>query len=146
MLAKTLFLLLSSLFQTVLFLIVLGGLQRFCDHSNDMLLGGGWMFLALCVVGFASVGLGLLLSAISWKSGVTANVLLPLVMIFQIVFSVVVARDVKSYANGPYDGFFWRGSDTPAAAKASYLTLSRWGDRAIRPPMMKTRSIWRRPK
>ncbi len=76
---------------------------------------------------------GLLLSAISWKSGVTANFLLPLVMITQIVFSVVVVRDVKSYKNGPYDGFFRRGSDSPAAAKLSYLTLSRWGDRAIRP-------------
>ncbi len=75
----------------------------------------------------------MLLSAISWKSGVTANFLLPLIMILQIVFRVVVTRDVKSYANGPYDGSFWRGSDTPPAAKASYLTLSRWGDRAIRP-------------
>jgi hypothetical protein len=93
------------------------------------------MFTALTATGFAAVGVGLLLSAGSGHSVAVANFLLPLVMIAQIVFSVAIVIEAKSYSYNPYEDFTWNTLSVSASrdsARASYLTLSRWGDKAIR--------------
>ncbi|MEQ8835565.1 MAG: ATP-binding cassette domain-containing protein, partial [Lacipirellulaceae bacterium] len=89
--AKTLILWVCSLWQVSVFFGLLCCLRRITESSFDMLKSPKSCLGCLMILGCASVGLGLLLSAVSGLSRHRANFLLPLVMIGQIVFSVQVA-------------------------------------------------------
>jgi hypothetical protein len=77
-----------ALVQTVVFLGVLTGLRAGPDDAK--LFGLPWVAGTLWLVELGAVALGLFLSALGNRSKDTANLLLPLVMIGQIVFSVQV--------------------------------------------------------
>jgi len=93
----------------------------------------------LLVVSWAAVGLGLVISAIakSVKSKELAHFLFPMVMMCQFVLSVHVSRP-EGHGLGlqeAYGHFSWHdGNDgrPTAASVGSYLTLSRFGDVALR--------------
>jgi hypothetical protein len=95
----------------------------------------------MVLVGWAAVGLGVLISAVSGRSRPLANFLLPLLMMMQIVFSVVVAGDGDAFLENAYCNFQWgppidthmdRNQPNVWAARASYITLSRYGDISLR--------------
>ncbi len=75
--------------QSFVFVVLLLGFQRLIG-SPVRLFGTHWVFLCLALVNAAAVGMGLAISALSGRSQQGANLLLPLVMIAQIVFSVYV--------------------------------------------------------
>lgn len=88
--SKTVVLYLLCALQTLAFIFVLSALRRHGD-AHGMLYGGLWSASYLLLSGFAGTGLGMLISAVSRRSKPTANFILPLAMIAQIVFSVQVA-------------------------------------------------------
>lgn len=81
-----------AIVQSAVFLALLIGFQRSIG-SPVRLFGPVWVFLCLALVNASAVGMGLVISALSGRSQQTANLLLPLVMIAQIVFSVYVCCD-----------------------------------------------------
>ncbi len=89
--AKLLALWLLSAAQTAVFLLALTLIRDASRRPDDMLFGLPWCFVYLCLIGFAAVGLGLWISALSGHDKAKANYILPLVMMLQIVFSVEVA-------------------------------------------------------
>lgn len=134
--------LLSSV-QTFVFVGLLYAFQRFLG-SEAILFGPGWVLACLALINLTAVGLGLMISAISGRSRHAGNLLLPLMMIIQIVFSVYVCGQAEGKnLYEAYKGFCFR-SRFPAANAAdqdandrmpgwpssaiSYLTLSRHGD------------------
>ena len=172
-----------TLLQTVLFVVTLAWLCHCIWGGDAMLYGVGWVGAVLVLVAFAAVGMGLVISSLAGTHRPTANFLLPLAMMFQILFSIQVAGKgdgpiYKSY--GEFNGHpcsyspcvrraqVWRPDlggwlcercqgyclenpkrnppeeslveakaaqgDLPDrwAAWASLLTLSRWGDMALR--------------
>jgi ABC-type multidrug transport system ATPase subunit len=177
-LSKTVVLWLVSAIQTSFFVGLLSFI-RSRRGGEAMLFGLGWCVVVLLLVGFAAVGLGLLISALSGKSKPLAGFILPLVMMVQIVFSVQVAgksegsladaygeftpwwckatlgcsRRAQHWAaiveRGPFN---WKCDRCPSssapdpgndalensqrphrwAALASYFTISRYGDIALR--------------
>lgn len=90
--AKMTILGLMSLVQTCVFLAVLWGL-RVGSGKDAMLYSPVVVGLVLWLIGLGGVSQGLLLSAIANRSKDAANLLLPLVMIGQIVFSVQVCGE-----------------------------------------------------
>jgi ABC-type lipoprotein export system ATPase subunit len=165
--------------QTIVFVLVLSWLREAMLRTDAMLYGMGWCFFCLALVSLAAVGMGLVISALASTSRPTANFILPLVMMFQIVFSVQVAGEGSAPLYKAYGEFHghrctiencnrraqswipgrggWlcnrcrdlRGKTPPNdppeqvaahnmkrpnlyAARASYVTLSRWGDIALR--------------
>jgi|GEM_PF-5308771 len=103
-------------------------------------------FIALaCLVpvSLAAAGLGLLISALSRRSRPAANFILPLVMMAQIVFSVQIAVPGNLSLKEAYRDFQLLRSPLVADSEqvsrpsftvvaASYFTLSRYGDIALR--------------
>ena len=132
------YLLLSSL-QTVAFVLALVACRWLTDR--EQLYHWGWACAILAVVGCSATGVGLFISALSKFSKSAATILLPLFMIAQIVFSVFVgdpgaARD-KTDVHEVYQNYDWSPSKNAQRAsnwarRASYLTLTRYGDRALR--------------
>jgi hypothetical protein len=95
-----------SFLQTSFFLGGLLGFRWF--RQAEMLYGWPTVCLILLVVGWTGLALGLLLSAVVNRRTHLAGFLLPLVIIFQMVFSVEVARQhqggdslTSAYANFP---------------------------------------------
>ncbi|PQO30762.1 hypothetical protein C5Y96_14990 [Blastopirellula marina] len=87
--AKTLSLWLISAVQTLVFVGLLEPLRYWTDDPG--LPNAFVAFVVLVLTGWAAVGMGMVISAVSGKSSSIANFLLPLMMILQIVFSAEVA-------------------------------------------------------
>lgn len=149
--SKTAVLWLTASVQTVLFVLLLC-LVRQLRGDRAMLIDPPQTAACLLLVSLAAVGLGLVISAFSGKSRQLASFVLPLVMMVQIVFSVLVAgqggallaeayRDFPSTSPpefaSPEQDAFNRGRRPSqqrgqAAGWASYATLSRYGDMLLR--------------
>ena len=112
------------IFWSLLVLLRFAGGQ---PELRDYLFAG----LALWLVHLASVAHGLVLSALSGRSKASANFLLPLLMIVQILFSVVV-RDPQRLRDSLHLAYPLEGAETSLAAKVSLGTLSRHGDILLR--------------
>ncbi|MDP1561574.1 MAG: ATP-binding cassette domain-containing protein [Pirellulaceae bacterium] len=80
-------------------------LAKFGDDASiyewlPLLVNWHWSSIILLLVNSASIGCGLIISAFSWHSRPTANFLLPLFMMAQILFSVpIVVSDSASLVN-----------------------------------------------
>ena len=118
--------------QTLLFVAALGIVRWLV--SGEMLSRPIWATGVLLVTGTAGVALGLCLSALAGRRKESATFLLPLVMIAQLVFSVPVACPdaARDSVNSAYAKFHPRESNVCLAACASYLTISRPADLALR--------------
>lgn len=90
-LAKTAVFGLLGIVQTVVLVGLLYGFGRL-TYPRAQLVGFWWVFGTLSLVNLASVGMGLLISVAVGRISQAANLILPLVMIVQIVFSVHVCR------------------------------------------------------
>ncbi len=88
--AKTMVLWLLSLAQTAVFVLLLMVVRSWIG-LEAMLFGVVGCLLVLMLAGLAAVGIGLIISTVANRSKFLANLLLPLVMMAQIVFSVEVA-------------------------------------------------------
>ena len=142
--AKTIVLAALSIAQTFIFTLLLCGVRL--EQGMEWLDGGfARCFFYLALVGWAAVGMGVLISALAGRSRPLANFVLPLVMMMQIVFSVQVAGQGDAFLQGAIGEFHWTndrprsrddridlGRPNPWAARASYATLSRYGDIAVR--------------
>jgi hypothetical protein len=158
--AKMIPLWILSLLQTCVFAALLAMFRG----QTGWLYGGIWPVAYLVPVGLAATGMGLVISAIANRSAPTANLILPLAMIAQIVFNVHVAGDGKAELDEAYGGFHarhcqatgcnsfanvwlphdgWRCREHGLApddsevcnrwaARASYGTIARYGDIALR--------------
>jgi ABC-type multidrug transport system ATPase subunit len=73
--------------------------------TQDTLFGGIWPAAVLALVAMASMGVGLLLSAVANRNKPLPNLVLPLVMIAQVLFSVQVAGDGKASLHRAYGEF-----------------------------------------
>ncbi len=105
-LAKCLFLWLLSAAQTMMFFAVLYWIRS--SAPNKMLLGDEKIIFYLLLIGWAAVGMGLLISALSGSSGsrsTVANFILPLVIITQIVFSAHIVGQGKAPLEVTYGEF-----------------------------------------
>lgn len=133
-----------SALQTCAFALALILCRKLVPHSEatpSMLYHPLGSVVVLVIVGWSATGAGLLISAVAAHSKPAAALLLPLFMMAQIVFSVLVgdpkAATNPSDADQAYENYSWR---TPASVQSpglfarvgSYLTLSRYGDRALR--------------
>jgi hypothetical protein len=106
----------------------------------DPLLRPDWpqVLLVLILASCAGASLGLLLSAVAtaFQRRELANLLLPLVMVAQIVFSVVARGDANESLKNAYRDFSVARSDVgildKAACLVSYGTISRHADMALR--------------
>ncbi len=78
-----------SALQCVLLVLFLSLMRSF--GRGEMLLDPPWVAVHLSLVGWAAMGVGLLVSAMSGENRALANFILPLFMIMQMVFSVQVA-------------------------------------------------------
>jgi ABC-type multidrug transport system ATPase subunit len=87
--------------------------------------------LALWLVHLAAVAHGLFLSALAGRSKATANFLLPLLMIVQILFSVVV-RDPQRLRDSLHLAYPSEANDASLGSRISLATLSRHGDMLLR--------------
>lgn len=105
--SKTVVLYLLGALQTLAFICVLSALRRHGD-AHGMLYGGAWSAAYLLLSGCAGTGLGMLISAASRRSKPTANFILPLAMIAQIVFSVQVALNENNSFHRAYGQFSCR--------------------------------------
>lgn len=95
-----------STLQSLVFVSALATMRTFSwEEPAHMLFGVAWTFLTLALVGWAAVGLGLLISALARRSKSAANFILPLVMIIQIVFSVHVAGRGQAPLHEAYGSF-----------------------------------------
>ncbi len=94
--AKTLFYWLLSAFQTAWFFLPMALLRERTVNPHDMLHGWGRALVCLVCVGWASVGMGLVISALVGRNRQLATAILPLVMMVQIVFSAQVCGDGSS--------------------------------------------------
>jgi hypothetical protein len=102
--AKTLVLGLLSALESLVFFSSMA-LMRGSFGADGMLFGGTWPGVVLALVGLASTGLGLLISAAAKRNKPLPNLLLPLVMIVQVLFSVQVAGDGKASLHRAYGEF-----------------------------------------
>ncbi|MCE9552608.1 MAG: ATP-binding cassette domain-containing protein [Planctomycetes bacterium] len=137
--AKASVLWLISMLQTTAFLTLL-----WLIRPPWSMLPISWTWWYLMPAGLAAVGMGLLISALAGHSRQAANVILPLVMMFQIVFSVQIAGMGNKTLHAAYLEFspltpgdtpdLVPSSDRPnqAAAWLSYLTISRYADIELR--------------
>lgn len=132
-LAKTLTLWGLSVVQAAVFLVILQRLRLLQGEYAGLSGLFPWTAASLCLVTWAAVGLGLVLSAIAkWaRSKELAQFLFPLVMMCQIVLSVQAHRPGGDVGLDRYRRFSWQPNeedDHPFAARLSYLTLSRHAD------------------
>jgi ABC-type multidrug transport system ATPase subunit len=130
--AKTCWLLGCSLIQTGAFFGIIWWLRERTNNVDDMLHRPGWCFFCLLLVGWAAVGMGMLISATSRFSSLTASFILPLVMMIQIVFSVEIAGNRHSNVQKAYSEFSRSKIHQSKAVAFSYGTISRHGDMALR--------------
>ncbi len=131
-----------SLGQSILFLLLLTIFGRLFGRPK-MLLSDWWgldLLFCFALVGMTATTLGLLISAVAGRKRELAGFLLPLAMIFQIVFSATVSLDQSStlknvrqqFSLFPSEPGASRDAAGSSAVVASYLTLSRWGDQMLR--------------
>jgi len=130
-----------AVLQSLLFLGLLSVLRSimFPDRADAMLLAPMWSAACLSLVSLAAAGLGLVISACAGRSRPTANFILPLVMMAQIVFSVQVAGESDADLHVAYQNFrLNRDRDNTTkplptlVTVASHVTLSRYGDITLR--------------
>lgn len=95
-----------SLLQIGVFLICLR-VALWLVGSHGPIYSAAWNGMWLMLVGLASVGLGLCISAVAKESTAAANFVLPLVMMVQIVFSVEVAGKQGASLADAYGEFTW---------------------------------------
>jgi len=108
MAAKTCFLWILSLFQTLWLYAPLLALRAWDGRSGNMLHGNWEPLLYLLPLSFAATGLGLLISAIVGRNRQLAAAILPLVMMVQIVFSAQVRSGDDSLEEAYKDLHFRR--------------------------------------
>lgn len=141
--AKLFVLLMASALQTGIFFANISLLRWLTEYTGDMFFGWPWALVCLVLVGWTSVAMGLFISTIAGFSQTTANFALPLVMIAQIVFSVVVVGHRSGDVEKDYSEFTPlrtsagdsdQDKPTPTwfASLASTFTVSRYGDMALR--------------
>jgi ABC transport system ATP-binding/permease protein len=129
--------------QTSVFAFVLVLCRQLVPHSETraILYDPIESSLVLVIVGWSAAGAGLFISAAAAHSKPAAALLLPLFMMAQIVFSVLVgdpsAATNPSDADQAYQNYSLAkpasGQSPGLFARAgSYLTLSRYADRALR--------------
>jgi len=134
-----------ALVQCLLFSALLWGVRwkMFTSHDDIMFFHPVGALACLVPVSLAATGLGLFISALSKTSRPAANFILPLVMMAQIVFSVQIAIGGDKSLKEAYREFqlprpqqvsaAGQENGPPAAVVvASYVTLSRYGDIALR--------------
>lgn len=130
--SKTLFYFALNSIQTALFLTGLAFLRSLNDSPDDFFYGiFAKVFLWHWLVGLAGVGAGLVISTASKFNSKTANFILPLFMIFQIVFSVQIAGGdrAESDLRPAYQGL---KEQNEVVDSLSHLTISRYGDVGLR--------------
>ncbi len=72
---------------------------------GPMLYTPWWTWLSLLSTAIAAIALGLFISALSGRRKETANLILPLIMMMQIIFSVQVSDSDKTYLQDVYGRF-----------------------------------------
>ncbi len=139
----------SAVVQVGVFAAVLWGTRalRFPKSTDRFFFYPGWTVAWLMVIGAAGVSVGLLISASCGRYRRVAGIVLPLVMLAQMVFSVEIAGNGDIYADSAYTHFSWpawsRGDSKEKTSVSrehadrfpvtmSYLTVSRYGDLAVR--------------
>ena len=143
-LSKALISCLLSAIQTSVFVAFLWAWRELIPHSGaarSMLYDPVASGLVLVLVGWSATTIGLFISAAAGHSKSTATLLLPLFMMAQIVFSVLIGDPKSATNDGEADQTYKNYSlATPESVQspglfaraASCLTLSRHADRAPR--------------
>lgn len=109
---------------------------RFHFHpprGNEITMAADDWSVAGCFIGvsIAAFSMGLVVSALANRSRPAANFILPLLMMAQIVFTVHVAGNGSDLLHNAYGGFNQKPPDD-WATKVSHITISRYGDIALR--------------
>ncbi|MCA9234842.1 MAG: ATP-binding cassette domain-containing protein [Planctomycetales bacterium] len=125
----------GAVVQALVLLVMLLVLQRSVPWETPWVDGGPDPMLAapaLVLTSLAGASWGLLISVVAGRAPSRAAFLLPLLMVAQIVFSVEIGGHGRDSVVEAYRDFLWNSAETTPAARASYLTVSRWGDMAVR--------------